>query len=44
MWVMSESKDAVSGGYRILDIDFEDSTFVFDGTLEGIQIGLMIKF
>ena len=35
---------AVAGGYRFLDIDFEDSTFVFDGTLEGIQIGLTIKF
>ena len=31
-------------GYRILDIDFESDDLVFDGTLEGIQIGLGIRF
>ncbi|MDH3690892.1 MAG: porin family protein [Gammaproteobacteria bacterium] len=35
---------AVGGGYRYLGIDFEDRTFVFDGSLEGIQIGFMFKF
>ncbi len=35
---------ALSGGYRFIDIDFEDDEFVFDGTLDGIQIGLMITF
>jgi opacity protein-like surface antigen len=37
-------KYAVSGGYRYLDIDYDDDGFVFDGNLEGIQIGLMFKF
>jgi len=35
---------ALVGGYRFIDIDFEDDEFVFDGTMEGIQIGLMITF
>lgn len=35
---------ALSGGYRFIDIDFEDDEFVFDGQLDGIQIGLMMTF
>jgi opacity protein-like surface antigen len=35
---------AVEVGYRYMDIDFADSEFVFDGHMEGIQIGLMMKF
>jgi opacity protein-like surface antigen len=35
---------ALAGGYRFIDIDFEDDEFVFDGTMDGIQIGLMITF
>ncbi len=35
---------ALSGGYRIIDIDFEDDEFVFDGKMDGIQIGLMFTF
>lgn len=35
---------AVTGGYRFIDIDFEDDEFVFDGTFEGIQIGLLVTF
>lgn len=35
---------ALSGAYRILDIDFESDDFVFDGQMEGIQVGLMFKF
>lgn len=37
-------KYALSTGYRYLDIDYDDSDFVFDGNLEGLQIGLMFKF
>lgn len=37
-------KYAVSAGYRYLDIDYDDDGFIFDGNLEGIQIGLMFKF
>lgn len=35
---------AASFGYRFIDIDFEDDEFVFDGSMDGIQIGLMITF
>jgi len=35
---------AMSGGYRFIDIDYEDDDFVFDGTLDGIQIGLLMTF
>jgi len=35
---------ALAGGYRFIDIDFEDDEFVFDGQMDGIQIGLMITF
>lgn len=35
---------AVSFGYRVVDIDLEDDEFVFDGKLDGIQIGLLITF
>jgi hypothetical protein len=35
---------ALSGGYRFIDIDYEDDDFVFDGNLDGIQIGLMMTF
>ena len=35
---------ALSGGYRFINIDFEDDDFVFDGTFDGIQIGLMFTF
>ena len=35
---------AVVGGYRFIDIDFADDEFVFDGTMDGIQIGWLIKF
>ncbi len=34
----------VEAGYRFMDIDFEDSEFVFDGRLEGLQIGMIFKF
>ncbi len=34
----------VGFGYRVIDIDFEDDEFVFDGKMDGIQIGLMITF
>jgi len=37
-------KYAVTVGYRYLDIDYEDNDFIFDGNLEGVQIGLMFKF
>jgi len=35
---------ALSGAYRYIDIDFEDDDFVFDGSMDGIQIGLMFTF
>ena len=35
---------AVVGGYRFIDIEFEDDEFVFDGTMDGIQIGVLITF
>ncbi len=35
---------AVAAGYRFIDIDFEDDEFVFDGTFDGIQLGLMFTF
>lgn len=35
---------AVSFGYRFIDIDFEDDEFVFDGSMDGVEIGLMITF
>ena len=35
---------ALTGGYRFIDIDFEGDEFVFDGTIDGIEIGLMITF
>ena len=31
-------------GYRFMDVDFEDSEFVFDGRMDGVQIGLVIKY
>ena len=34
----------LTGGYRFIDIDYDDDDFVFDGTLDGIQIGVMITF
>jgi hypothetical protein len=34
----------MSGVYRYIDIDFEDDDFVFDGSMDGIQIGLMMTF
>ena len=34
----------VGFGYRFVDIDFKDDKFVFDGTLNGIQLGLMFTF
>jgi opacity protein-like surface antigen len=34
----------VGFGYRLIDIDFEDDEFVFDGKMDGIQIGLMFTF
>lgn len=35
---------ALSGGYRTIDIDYEDDDFVFDGRLDGIQVGLLMTF
>ena len=35
---------ALAVGYRFIDIDFEDDEFVFDGTMDGIQIGLIFTF
>ena len=35
---------AMSGGYRYIDIDYEDDDFIFDGNLDGIQIGLLMTF
>ena len=34
---------AVSAGYRALDIEYREE-FIFDGILEGLQIGFMFKF
>lgn len=34
----------IGGGYRLLDVDFEDEEFVFDGRMEGLQLGLTIEF
>ncbi len=34
----------VGFGYRLIDIDFEDDEFVFDGKMDGIQIGLLFTF
>jgi len=35
---------AWTAGYRLIDIDYAGDDFVFDGTLDGLQIGLMFKF
>ena len=35
---------AVTAAYRFVDSEFEDSEFVFDGRLEGLLIGVIIKF
>ncbi len=35
---------ALSGAYRLIDIDFEDDEFVFDGKMDGIEIGLLFTF
>ena len=35
---------ALDHAHRFLDIDYEDDDFVFDGTLDGIQIGLLMTF
>lgn len=35
---------ALTGSYRYIDIDFEDDDFVFDGSMDGILLGLMITF
>ena len=35
---------AVTAAYRFIDIDYQGDDFIFDGTLEGLQIGLLFKF
>lgn len=35
---------AVSASYRFIDIDFDSDEFVFDGTMEGLLVGLLIEF
>ena len=37
-------KYGLSAGYRVMDIDYSDDEFIFDGTLEGLQLGFMVKF
>ena len=41
-----EFTESASGfvGYRILDIDYDDSDFVFDAQMGGLVLGFMIRF
>jgi opacity protein-like surface antigen len=35
---------ALTAAYRFIDIDYQGEEFIFDGTLDGLQIGLLVKF